>query len=72
MAGYLFLLGFAKWHDVWLGLPHRDLTVPRYAQLITLLALGMTGITLGQLIRRVKAMAEEYAARLQATSEAQP
>ena len=65
MAGYLFLLGFAKWHDIWLGLPHRDLAVPRYTQLITLLALALTGITLGQMIRRVKAMCEDYSRRIQ-------
>jgi hypothetical protein len=69
MGGYLFLLGFAKWHDVWLGLPHCDLMVPRYAQLIMFLALGMTGITLGQVIRRVKAMAEDYARRMKVTTE---
>lgn len=65
MAAYLFLLGFAKWHDTWFGLPHRELGVPRYTQLITLLALAMTGITLGQVIRRVKAMCEDYARRVQ-------
>ena len=65
MMGYLFLLGFAKWHDVWFGLPHRDLAVPRYTQLITLLALALTGITLGQMIRRVKAMCEDYSRRIQ-------
>jgi hypothetical protein len=69
MAGYLFLLGFAKWHDTWLGIPHRDMEVPRYAQLITLLALGMTGVALGQVIRRVKGMAADYAARLQANTK---
>jgi hypothetical protein len=72
MAGYLFLLGFAKWHDTWLNLPHRDLTVPRYAQLVTLLALAMTGIALGQTIRRVKAMAEDYARRMHAARQEQP
>jgi hypothetical protein len=65
LAGYLFLLGFAKWHDTWFSLPHRDLAVPRYTQLITLLALALTGITLGQMIRRVKAMCEDYSRRIQ-------
>ena len=72
MAGYLFLLGFAKWHDTWLNLPHRELTVPRYAQLVMLLALAMTGIALGQIIRSVKAMAEDYASRIQAARQEQP
>ena len=71
MAGYMFLLGFAKWHDTWLNLPHRDLTVPRYTQMVTLLALAMTGIALGQIVRRVKAMAEDYASRCRWASEEQ-
>ncbi len=64
IAGHLFLLGFAKWHDTWLGLPHRDLIVPRYAQLIMLLALAVNGIMVGQIVRRVKAVANDYARRL--------
>ena len=67
LAGYLMLLGLAKWQDVWFGLPHRELGVPRYTQLITLLALAMTGITLGQVTRRVKTMCEDYARREQLT-----
>ncbi len=65
MGAYLFLLGLAKWQDVWFGLPHREVGVPRYAQLITLLALAMTGITLGQVIRLVKTMCEDYVRRVQ-------
>ena len=57
MAGYLFLLGYARWFT------DRDLHVPRYHQIIVLLALGLTGIVLGQVIRRVHALAKEYAAR---------
>ena len=64
-VAYLFLLGLARWHDTWFGLPHRELGVPRYTQLITWLALAMTGITLGQVIRRVKTMCEDYARRVQ-------
>jgi hypothetical protein len=65
MAGYIFLLGFAKWHATWFNLPPREMSVPRYAQLLTLLAMALTGIALGQLIRQVKSMAEDYAARVQ-------
>jgi hypothetical protein len=60
MAGYLFLLGHAKWFS------ERDLRVPRYHQLMFLLALGLTGVILGQLIRRVRLMAEDYASRVAA------
>jgi hypothetical protein len=61
MFGYLFLLGYAKWFT------HRgiDITVPRYHQAIFLLALALTGIVLGQVIRRVRKIAVEYAARVE-------
>ena len=58
MVGYLFLTGYARWFA------DRDLTVPRHYQLIMLLALALTGITLGQVIRRVRAMATEFAERV--------
>ena len=58
MLAYLFLLGYAKWFT------ERDLHVPRYHQVIFLLALALTGIVLGQVIRRVRKMACEYAARI--------
>jgi hypothetical protein len=66
MAGYLVLLGYARW---WAGreeslLGPRDLTVPRYEQLIFLLGLALCGIVVGQVIRRVKVMASEFARRL--------
>jgi hypothetical protein len=56
MAGYLFLLGQAKWF-------RESMRVPRYQQIIVLLALLLTGIVLGQVIRRVRAMAVDYAQR---------
>jgi hypothetical protein len=61
MAGYLFLLGYAKWFAV------RDVRVPRYHQIIFLLGLALTGIVLGQVIRRVRGLANEYAARIEPT-----
>jgi hypothetical protein len=64
MASYMVLLGFAKWHATWFNLPPREMFVPRYAQLLTLLAMAMTGIALGQLIRQVKSMAEDFASRV--------
>jgi hypothetical protein len=58
MSGYLVLLGYARWFT------ERDLRVPRYQELIVLLALGLTGLTLGQVARRARSLAGEYAARL--------
>lgn len=57
MAGYLVLLGDAKWFD-------ESVRVPRYHQIIFLLALALSGIVLGQVIRRVRHLARDYAARV--------
>lgn len=68
MLGYLTLLG----HDRWFRVPPlaEELRVPRYHQLIVLIALGLTGIMLGQVIRRVHHIAQEYARRLEVGSGA--
>jgi len=65
MAGYLCVLAHAKWFAT-------DLRVPRYHQIIFLLALGLTGIVLGQVIRRVRHLAWEYAERLAAAGKSDP
>ena len=57
MAGYLFLSGYAKWF-------REALRVPRYHQVMFLLGLLLTGIALGQVVRRVRWIAQEYAGRL--------
>jgi len=59
MAGYLALVGLVdkKWFDA-------DHAVPPATQLVTLLSLALTGIVIGQVIRRVKTMATDYADRL--------
>jgi hypothetical protein len=59
MLGYVWLLGWAVWIE-----RARDVRVPRYHELIFLTALAMSGIIQGQVIRRVKALAAEYARRL--------
>ena len=60
ISSYMFLLGYAQWFT------ERDLRVARYQQAIILLALALTGIVLGQVIRRVRKIALEYAARVAA------
>jgi hypothetical protein len=57
MLGYATVLGYAKWFAT------RDLRVPRYHEVMFLLALGLTGITIGQVLRAVRSMAIEYAER---------
>jgi hypothetical protein len=59
MLGYVWLLGWAIWIE-----RVRSLRVPRYHELVFLTALALTGIIQGQVIRRVKALAAEYAQRL--------
>jgi hypothetical protein len=71
MAGYLVLLGYAKWfagrEESVFG--PRDITVPRYHQLIFLLGLALCGVVVGQVIRRVKWMAAEFARRVETTKQ---
>ena len=67
VGGYLWLLGFARWGKMPEGWPTVDTTVPRYWQAIFILALMLTGVVLGQVIRRVRGLAEDYARRLEAT-----
>lgn len=62
MIGYLVVLGAAKW-PVTLNKIADVQSVPRYHQLIVLFALFLTGVMLGQLIRRLPEIAREYAVR---------
>jgi hypothetical protein len=57
MLSYLAINGYARWFT------ERDLRIPRYHQLMVLVALALTGIVLGQIIRRVRGLAEDYARR---------
>ncbi len=57
-AGYLFLLGYARWYA-----PERDLRVPRFHELLFLVGLALTAVVLGQLVRRVRRLAADYARR---------
>jgi hypothetical protein len=58
VLGYAWLLGWASWIR-----ELREIRVPRYHELILLTALAMSGIIQGQVIRRVRTMATEYARR---------
>lgn len=64
MLGYESLVGLVdkKWFDA-------DHAVPPATQLVTLLGLALTGIVIGQVVRRVKGMASEYAQRLAAAEK---
>jgi hypothetical protein len=61
MLGYLTLVGLADMKESrWFDDKH---AVPPVVTLLTLLALGMTGIVIGQVIRRVRTIAIDYAQR---------
>ena len=56
MACYCCLLANARWTRI-------ATRVPRYHELIFLLSVGVAGVLLGQIMRRARAAAEDYAAR---------
>lgn len=58
MLGYLVLLGAAdrSWFDA-------EHVVPPIEQLVTLASLVLTGIVMGQVVRRVRGIAQEYCVR---------
>ena len=61
LGGYVCLLGCAKWPESF-GKGGLDISIPRYEQLITLLALLFVGLILGQAIRSVPRMAQDFSA----------
>jgi hypothetical protein len=62
LAGYLFLLGYVKY----CASEERAaaMSVPRYYQLIVLVAFALAGVILGQVIRQVRTMAEDFSRRV--------
>jgi hypothetical protein len=64
--GYVCVLGCAKWPATFgldkLGGVADSPHVPRYHQLIVLLAIGTAGVMLGQIVRRVRRLAEDSSA----------
>ena len=64
MLGYELLVGLADktWFDA-------DHAVPVTTQLLTQLSLLMTGVVIGQVVRRVKGVAADYAQRVAAAEK---
>jgi hypothetical protein len=61
MVCYWLLVGLEdRKQSAWFDAQH---AVPPVTQLITLLSLALTGIVIGQVVRRAKAVAEEYSLR---------
>ena len=70
VAGYVCLLGLAKWPAAF-GQPGLDLQVPRYHQMVVIASLVVAGILLGQVVRRVRVLATDYACRTQGAAPQQ-
>lgn len=71
--GYLVLLGFARWGSIPMpGWSRTEMAVPRHQQVIFFVALILTGVILGQVIRRVRHLARQYAKRLENAREGRP
>ncbi|MFT5527704.1 MAG: hypothetical protein ACI9HK_005688 [Pirellulaceae bacterium] len=64
LAGYMSLVGLAD--DTWFDPNH---AVPPIEQLVTVLALGLTGLFIGQIIRRVPQLAFEFERRMNSKRE---
>jgi hypothetical protein len=60
MLAYLLLVGLVD--DAWFDTQH---AVSPTTQLLTLLSLAMTGVVTGQVVRRVRTLAAEYAERVE-------
>jgi hypothetical protein len=67
-VGYLVVLGAGRWVPLLDGL-NGELRVPRYHQVIVLVAIGVAGVMLGQIIRRVRGLAEDFARQEQVKSQ---
>lgn len=65
--GYLCVLGCAKWPATFgidkISPGATDLRVPRYHQMIVMLAILLAGVMLGQVIRHVRRLADDFAQR---------
>jgi hypothetical protein len=58
IVSYGVVIAYARWYAT-----ERNISVPRYHEILMVLGLGLTGITLGQILRRVRSLADDYAQR---------
>jgi hypothetical protein len=58
MAGYVCVLGVAKWPERFGRDAALDMRVPRYEQLVTLAAILLCGVFVGQIVRQARQVAE--------------
>ena len=67
LASYVFVL--AACHPNWFGTASRNFVVPRREELIVGIAIASAGIALGQIARRVRRLADDYARRVEARAQ---
>jgi hypothetical protein len=72
VAGYLCILGMAKWPARFGRESAGDLRVPRYEQLVVIAALLLCGLFVGQLVRRTRGVARDYCSRIASAKVAPP
>lgn len=65
LLGYIVVIGNAAWY-------RQALRVPRYQELVIVIALALTGIFMGQIIRRVRKIASDFSARTFKANAAAP
>jgi len=63
VLGYLCVLGLAKWPARFGRAADLDIRVPRYHELVVIVAIVLCGVFVGQIVRQSRRVAEEYAAR---------
>lgn len=71
-AGYLCVLGMAKWPERFGRPADLDVRVPRYHELVVLLAIVLCGVFVGQVVRLARRVAEDYANRSQRSAGGEP
>jgi hypothetical protein len=66
--GYLCVLGMAKWPGRFGRDAELDVRVPRYHELVVLVAIVLCGVFIGQVVRLARRVAEDYADRSSRTA----
>ena len=64
IVGYLCVLGVAKWPATFGRPVDVDVRVARYEQLVTIAALAVAGVVIGQVIRRVRSLVQRVDERI--------
>ncbi len=61
--GYVCVLGMAKWPGQFGRAADLDVRVPRYHELVVIVAIVLCGVFIGQVVRQARKVADDYAGR---------